>query len=355
MKRAVRGKVSAFSARVIATHGRTSMLEDEHGELWSAVRRGRRSDVVVGDQVTAAASAEGQAVIESIGQRSSLLYRADTFRIKELAANVDQVIVVYASRPSFNLWFIWKALLAARAAGIEVTVVRNKTDLAEGAEKAQVRLRQYPRRWVGARLQSQCATIRRRRSAQLAPMTHDRCSLLVGQSGMGKSTLLNLLVPDAQARTREFSERLDHGKQTTTAARWFKLPGGGALVDTPGFQEFGLAHLTAADIVAGFPEFSAYLGQCRFLDCRHVVEPDCAIRRAVALRPDCTRAATTSIDRSRKRECDEAVGARRSCAAGDDLGGIAARRRYPLRATQYRTGRRHGRDSFSGMRTAAVD
>ena len=280
MNRAARGKSASFSARVIATYGRTSMLADEQGALWSAVRRGRRSDVVVGDLVKATSSAEGQAAIEDIGPRSSLLYRADAFRTKELAANVDQVIVVFASRPSFNLWFIWKALLAARTAGIEALVIRNKTDLAEGAENAQAVLEEI--RALGWRtLAISVRNAAAHASAELTPLTQDRRSLLVGQSGMGKSTLLNLLVPDAQARTREFSERLDQGKQTTTAARWFDLPGGGALIDTPGFQEFGLAHLTAADVVAGFPEFAPHLGRCRFLDCRHLVEPDCAIRRAL--------------------------------------------------------------------------
>jgi ribosome biogenesis GTPase len=280
MKRAARGKAASFSARVIATHGRTSMLADDGGGLWSAVRRGRRGDVVVGDLVTATRAADGQAAIETIGPRTSLLYRADAFRTKELAANVDQVIVVFASRPSFNLWFIWKALLAARAAGIEALVVRNKTDLTEGAEAAQSALDEIHA--LGWRT---LAISVRNDAAQaitlLTPLTHNRRSLMVGQSGMGKSTLLNLLVPEAQARTREFSERLNQGKQTTTAARWFDLPQVGALIDTPGFQEFGLAHLTAADVVAGFPEFAPHLGSCRFLNCRHLVEPDCAIRRAL--------------------------------------------------------------------------
>lgn len=280
MKVAAHGNAAAFSARVIATYGRTSMLEDERGAIWSAVRRGRRADVVVGDLVSATASAEGQAAIESIAKRSSLLYRADAFRTKELAANVDQIIVVFASRPSFNLWFIWKALLASHAAGIEATVIRNKTDLAEGADAAQAVLQEICA--LGWRTLAISARGDRTEVIErLRPITHDRRSLLVGQSGMGKSTLLNLLVPDAQVRTREFSERLDQGKQTTTAARWFKLPSGGALVDTPGFQEFGLTHLTAADVTAGFPEFAPHLGHCRFLDCHHLVEPDCAVRRAV--------------------------------------------------------------------------
>lgn len=275
-----RGEGVAFAARVIAAYGRNSMLEDERGEIWSAVRRGRRGDVIVGDQVNATTAADRQAVIESIAPRTSLLYRADEYRTKELAANVDQVLVVFASRPSFNLWFIWKALLAARAAGIEATVLRNKADLAEGAEAAEVALDDLRRLgWstanVSARFDPQRAT------EVLEPIVRGRRSLLVGQSGMGKSTLLNLLVPDAQARTREYSERLDLGKQTTTAARWFDLPGGGAIVDTPGFQEFGLSHLALTDVIAGFPEFEPHLGQCRFLDCRHLAEPDCAVRHAV--------------------------------------------------------------------------
>jgi ribosome biogenesis GTPase len=275
-----RGEARRFSARVIATYGRTTLLADERQEHWAAVRRGRRGDLVVGDMVQASASAPGQAAVEAIEPRTSLLYRADEFRTKELAANVDQVLIVFASRPSFNLWFLWKALVAARVAGISATVIRNKTDLDEGAQAAQLELdRIRSLGWhtlaVSARSGPEAT------ATQLRRITEGRSSLLVGQSGMGKSTLLNLLVPDAQARTREYSERLNHGKQTTTAARWFDLPYHGALVDTPGFQEFGLSHLTPADLVSGFPEFEPHLGQCRFLDCRHLVEPDCAIRRAV--------------------------------------------------------------------------
>jgi ribosome biogenesis GTPase len=268
-------------ARAIATYGRTALLLDDEGTTWSAVRRGRRTDLVVGDRVRATVTAPGQAAVESIEPRTSLLYRTDVFRTKELAANIDQVIIVFASRPSFNLWFLWKALVAARAAGIEAVVVRNKTDLSEGADAAQAALEEIAALgWrtlaMAARTQPAAAL------AQLEPFVRGRRTLLIGQSGMGKSTLLNLLVPDAQARTREFSERLDLGKQTTTAARWFALPGGGAVVDTPGFQEFGLAHLDAAQIVAGFPEFSPFLGQCRFADCSHRVEPGCAILAALA-------------------------------------------------------------------------
>jgi ribosome biogenesis GTPase len=99
---------------------------------------------------------------------------------------------------------------------------------------------------------------------------------------MGKSTLLNLLIPDAQARTQAFSERLNAGRQTTSSSRWFHLPGGGALVDSPGFQSFGLHHLDERSLAAAFPDFVPALGRCRFGDCRHLDEPDCAVRAALA-------------------------------------------------------------------------
>jgi ribosome biogenesis GTPase len=281
MRQPVRGDPQRFAARVIATFGRTSLLESPDGVTWSAVRRGRRGDLVVGDEVIATESGPAQAAVESIEPRRSLLYRADDFRTKELAANVDQVLIVFASRPSFNLWFLWKALVAAKAAGIAAIIVRNKTDLDEGAEAAQLALDQmrslgWQTLAVSARTQPDEAR------ATLLNIVHGKKSLLVGQSGMGKSTLLNLLVPEAQARTREFSERLDLGKQTTSAARWFRLPDGGAIVDTPGFQEFGLVHLSQQQLIDGFPEFEPFLGGCRFIDCRHRAEPDCAIRQAVA-------------------------------------------------------------------------
>lgn len=265
-------------ARVVATFGRQSLINDGRRML-QATRRGKRGDVVVGDCVVVSATSEDQASIESIEPRTTLLFRADSYRTKELAANVDQVIIVFAARPVFNRWFVWKALIAANAANIEAFVLRNKTDLAD-ADDASSFVRQIAE--LGWRTLSLSAKVDADRSRAL--LMHEvigRKSLLVGQSGMGKSTLLNLLVPDAHARTQEYSQRLNVGKQTTTASRWFSLDGDSALVDTPGFHEFGLAHLTLSKIAATFPEFKDLLGHCRFLDCRHLEEPGCAIRAAL--------------------------------------------------------------------------
>jgi ribosome biogenesis GTPase len=268
-----------FDARVVATFGRQFLIEDDGGAVWTATRRGKKGDVVVGDRVRALASAPGLARIETLQPRRSLLFRADAFRVKELAANIDLVLVVYAARPTFNRWFVWKALVAAHAAGIEAVVVQNKTDLDEDGEAAAFRrsLEDIDVRTLALSAKGEPERTR----ATLTAVVQERASLLVGQSGMGKSTLLNLLVPDAGARTQEYSQRLDLGKQTTTASRWFDLPGGGSIVDTPGFQEFGLDNVPLGQLAESFPEFRPALGQCRFLDCRHLVEPDCAVRKLV--------------------------------------------------------------------------
>jgi ribosome biogenesis GTPase len=265
-------------ARVIATFGRQSLIADA-GHIRQATRRGRREDVVVGDCVVASITSAEQARIESIEPRSTLLFRTDKYRTKELAANVDQVIVVFASRPAFNRWFVWKALVAASAAGIEALVLRNKADLAE-SDDASAFLQQIAELgWRTLTLSAKSDGDSAR--ALLLPEVAGHKSLMVGQSGMGKSTLLNLLIPDARARTQEFSERLNAGKQTTTASRWFVLDDDSALVDSAGFEEFGLTHLSFDQIAATFPEFNTLLGHCRFQDCRHLREPGCAVRAAL--------------------------------------------------------------------------
>ncbi|MDZ7651219.1 MAG: ribosome small subunit-dependent GTPase A [Burkholderiaceae bacterium] len=271
-------------ARVVATFGRHSLVraaDSPAAPLLIATRRGKRGDVVVGDLVRCTLDGD-QAAIESIEPRRSLLFRADAHRVKELAANIDLMAIVFAPRPPFNPHFIWRALAAAQAAGIAALAVLNKTDITDGLELARNALAQAAQLGVATLAISAKATPAEAR-AQLAAATGGRATLLVGQSGMGKSTLLNLRV-DANARTQEYSTRLNVGKQTTTASRWFDIPaveGGGALIDTPGFTAFGLAHLSLAQRAAALPDFVPYLGQCRFNDCRHLTEPGCAINAAV--------------------------------------------------------------------------
>ena len=267
---------------MIATFGRHCLVRsEEHADapLLTATRRGKRTDVVVGDLVHCSASGD-QATIESIEARRNLLFRADAHRVKELAANIDQVAIVFAPQPPFNPHFVWRALVAARAAGIAALAVLNKTDVADGLDSARAALAQLARLGVATLALSARAEPHEARE-RLLTAAGGRATLLVGQSGMGKSTLLNLLV-DARARTQDYSRRLNVGKQTTTASRWFDLAGGGALIDTPGFTAFGLAHLSLAQRAAALPDFEPFVGHCRFADCRHLSEPDCAVRAALA-------------------------------------------------------------------------
>jgi len=269
-----------FEARVVAGYGRHFLIEDIAGSLHEAQRRGKRGDVVIGDRVSCVPAGAAQAAIEAILPRRSLLMRADGARTKALAANVDRVVVVFAPRPAFNERFIWRAVFAADAAAIAPLIVLNKTDLdADGTGMqalAQLAKLGYATTAISAKTAPEHARAAMR--AALGSVSN----LVVGQSGMGKSTLINLLAPQANARTQEYSTRLNVGRQTTTASRLFALDGGGDIIDTPGFHAFGLAHLDLQQLAATMPEFAPRLGHCRFNDCRHLNEPDCAIRAAIA-------------------------------------------------------------------------
>ena len=272
-----------ITARIVAGHGRHYYAQTEDGSLFEARRRGKKGDVVVGDVVNCSPADEKTLAVESIAPRRNLLFRSDEWRIKELAANVDLVAVVFAPRPTYNPWFVWRAVVAAKTAGIDVMAIRNKADLADGKDAAD----RFAEELAG---RDGCPTITlsahdtEAAVALLTPLFAGKTVLLIGQSGMGKSTILNALVPDAQAKTREFSEALDLGKQTTTATRLYRTEIGGkdsAVIDSPGFQEFGLAHVTRNDILRAMPDILDHAQGCRFYNCTHLHEPGCSVRAAV--------------------------------------------------------------------------
>ena len=266
---------------VIAAYGRHYLAELPDGEILECVPRGKKSDVACGDTVqierTSAPSTAlrtGSAVIERILPRSTLLYRSDAYKQKIIAANVSQIIVVVATEPSFNDELLARCLIAAHDQKLQTLIVLNKCDLPQ-IEAARAQLAPY--RKIGYRVLELSA---KQDVTPLLPCLQGHTSVLVGQSGMGKSTLINALIPDALAATREISTVLDSGKHTTTHARLYHLNANSHLIDCPGVQLFGLHHLDFAAIERSFPEFLSYLGQCRFANCSHSHEPDCAIRKA---------------------------------------------------------------------------
>ena len=261
---------------VIAAHGKRYDVELPDGSVISCVTRGKKSELACGDQVRIKHTGPNEAVIEDFLPRTSLLYRSNEYRKKLLAANVTQIIIVLAAKPSYYPELLDRCLIAAESENIRPLILLNKADLPESAECLK---KLIPYQQLGYHLLTLSA---QQDVAPLLPWLQDQTSVLVGQSGMGKSTLVNALLPQALARTREISSALDSGKHTTTATRLYHLNQNSHLIDSPGLQEFGLAHLSAHQIEHSFVEFRPYIGKCRFNDCHHLSEPDCALRAAVA-------------------------------------------------------------------------
>lgn len=259
---------------VVASYGKRYGVELEDGAELSCVTRGKKTDLACGDRVKVKLTGPSEGVVEQLEPRSSLLYRSNSFRSKMLAANVSQAVIVLATQPSFYEELLNRCLVACEAAGVKAVIVLNKCDL-DNAEDVMSRLQDYAA--LGYTIQPLSA---RDDISPLRQWLAGETSVLVGQSGMGKSTIVNALLPDKMVRTQEVSTVLDSGKHTTTAAHLYHLDATSKLIDSPGLQEFGLHHLDGEQLELAFVEFRPYLGKCRFNNCRHLKEPDCAIRAA---------------------------------------------------------------------------
>jgi ribosome biogenesis GTPase len=241
----------------------------------SCVTRGKKTDLACGDIVTIMLTDSTEGVVESSEPRKTLLYRSSSIKSKILASNVTQIIIVLATQPSFYEALLNRCLVAAEAANIKPLILLNKCDLTE-ANEAKTKLKLYEA--LGYQVLHLSA---KQDISVLRPYLSNQQSVLVGQSGMGKSTIINALLPNQNVRTQIMSEALDSGKHTTTAAHLYHLDNHSSLIDSPGLQEFGLHHLSTNQIEYAFVEFRPYLGKCRFNNCKHLHEPDCAVLNAV--------------------------------------------------------------------------
>ena len=273
--------MTTYRARVVSAHGRHYGVELESGELRHCFPKGKRNEAAVGDWVKIQTEGDQEASLVAIEPRENLFFRSDEWRTKQFAANVDQMLLVVAVKPTFSDDLLGRALAGAWAADVEPVIILNKIDLIEGLEVARQRLEPY--RKLGVKIIELSAHQTPDVQSTLTEPLRGKTTLLLGQSAMGKSTLLNALVPQAQATTQEHSEALDAGKHTTTVTRLYHLPNGvGDLIDSPGVQAFGLAHLSLEDIELGFPEFAEFKTNCRFYNCNHRHEPNCGVLDALA-------------------------------------------------------------------------
>lgn len=267
--------IAPLQGTVVAAYGKRFQVELPDKKRISCVTRGKKTDLACGDIVTIELTDKHEGVIETTLARKTLLYRSNAFKSKILAANVSQIIIVLATQPSFYEALLNRCLIAAEAANIKPLIVLNKCDLADD-NNAKQKLALY------TSLGYQVLTLSAKEDiSSLKPYLQDEASILVGQSGMGKSTIINSLLPDEDVRTREVSHTLDSGKHTTTAAHLYHIDAHSQLIDSPGLQEFGLHHLSTDELEHAFIEFRPYLGKCRFNNCKHLQEPECAIKDAV--------------------------------------------------------------------------
>jgi ribosome biogenesis GTPase len=269
------------SGLVVSGFGRHYVVESDTGVRTVCHPRGKKSLCVVGDRVRWQITGD-EGVIEELEERRNLLFRQDEWKTKAFAANLDQVLVMVASEPVFSESQLARALIAAESAGIAASILLNKSDLPQ-INAARERLKPYVAmgyRVFEVALKAQPDAS----SALLIPLMAGQASLVLGPSGTGKSTLINLLAPDARAQVGEVSQALNSGRHTTTSTQWYWLDveRRTGLIDSPGFQEFGLKQVDAQKLPALMPDLREASTHCRFYNCTHRQEPGCGVREALA-------------------------------------------------------------------------
>jgi ribosome biogenesis GTPase len=268
------------TGRVVASFGRTVQLEDERGELIDCGVFGRRLELVCADRVQFKRTpGDERGIVHALLPRRSIISRINNRGVAEpVAANATQLIVVLAHPPLPDFYLVDRYLAAAEAAHLPSIIVLNKVDSESWrSEECRDELETWQQlgyataevsAHTGAGLERLVAALR------------GQASLLVGQSGVGKSSILNALAPAAAAQTREIVTKTGKGSHTTTRTALFKLPGGGELLDSPGVRDFAPGPDLLQNAATGFREIVAAAPGCRFTDCRHAEEPDCAVRAA---------------------------------------------------------------------------
>ncbi len=266
---------------VVRHHSQTVWIETNDGRQLECKTRKKTGRIVCGDRVLWEPTGDNEGVVSALLERRSLLTRPDPQqRPRPLAANIDQILVVCAPEPDYSKQLIDRYLIAAALMPSKALLLFNKCDLLAPAALQRIKDDLTEFAAIGIPLyftsKHQADSLRALKTA-----LQGHTSILVGQSGVGKSSLINALLPESDARVGAISDSTGYGRHTTTDTQLYHLPSGGHLIDSPGVRDFQLWHVELEELVQGYQEFSPYLGHCRFHNCRHLSEPGCALQGAV--------------------------------------------------------------------------
>jgi len=267
---------------VIINYGKNQLVEDTSGDIYRCVARRGLPQIVCGDAVEWQQTGNNSGVIETLQPRRTVLYRADgNDSQRPLVSNIDQLIIEAALEPALDYFLIDKYCIAAELADTEPLIIINKADLLQDKDRDRIESLIEEYRHIGYTTLLTSA-LKNTGIDAFADSLAGKTSILVGQSGVGKSSLIKRLLPDREIAIGKLSAASGLGKHTTTSTTLYHLPQGGHLIDSPGVRDFHLGKVANSELGNGFREFRPYLGQCRFNDCRHLSEPGCAIHAAVA-------------------------------------------------------------------------
>jgi ribosome biogenesis GTPase len=265
---------NAQTGLVITRYGQRLLVEAESGELYQCTGRRNIELSVAGDQVIFQTIGNDEGVVTALLERDNLLRRSQ----KIIAANIDQLWLVVAVEPHYQFELIDRYLVVAENANLPINIVVNKIELSQKMDQIKYDFSMYESAGYSVHYLS---VEEQTNIAELKALLNDKTHIFLGQSGVGKSSLINELIPDLNLRVNEISTKSKLGKHTTTNTTLYHIPSGGDLIDSPGIREFQLDDLTDKEILSGFREFKPFIGQCKFRNCAHINEPNCAIKQAV--------------------------------------------------------------------------
>ena len=263
-----------YQGIVITRYGQRQLVEDENGRVFQSVSRQNIGFSVAGDKILFQKTKHDDAIVTAIYPRDNELKRQD----KLIAANIDQLWLVVAIEPHYEFELIDRYLIMAENSNLPIGIIVNKIELSSNKSKTENDFLNYQSlgydvHFLSVKKQINLDFFKE----QLVNKSH----IFLGQSGVGKSSLINSLIPDLQLRVNEISSKSKLGKHTTTNTTIYHIPSGGDLMDSPGVREFQLDSLTELEIKSGFKEFRALSDACRFRDCRHINEPNCAVKESL--------------------------------------------------------------------------